>query len=118
MTQEKLLLRIVASLYPDRKPSEIRKIIDKALEKPECADDIELWNVMTKERSEPEKERIIEHHYHETPHWYPVWYESKPYNLCDWKITCGDTFTGTDSNAVSSLTIDARNCVLEELGVY
>lgn len=77
--QERLAYRILASLYPDRKPSEIRRIIDKALEKEENPDDIELWAIMTREQDgektkteEVTKKIIEEHHYHHhdyRPYW-------------------------------------------------
>ena len=105
-SQERIAYRILASLYPDRKPSEIRKIIDKALEKDENDDDIELWAIMTKEKAEkknePEKKIIEEHHYHH--------YDYKPY----WYTTvtasdlnpCVTTING-HSDGADSITIDS-----------
>ena len=66
--EEKLAFRILASLYPDSKPSEIRKIINDALEKQVCSDDVSLWMALTKETGESQKKEVevIEHHYHHT----------------------------------------------------
>jgi len=109
--QEKLAFRILASIYPDRRPSEIRKIIDDAMSKEERSDDIELWAVLAKEKTENEtekkevvKERIIERHYHD--YWYPY------YNYCGTvttTITCNSTdkLTGTSTEGVYSTT---TNC--------
>ena len=107
--QEKLAFRILASLYPDRRPSEIRKIIDDALSKEERSDDIELWAVLTKEKAENEtekkevvKERIIEHHYHD------YWWNNRPYyNTCETTITCNslnDILNGTRDDTYATAT--------------
>ena len=107
--QEKIAFRILASLYPDRRPSEIRKIIDDALSKEERSDDIELWAVLTKEKAENEtekkevvKERIIEHHYHD------YWWGNRPYyNTCETTITCNslnDLLNGTRDDAYETAT--------------
>lgn len=78
---EEKFARILAVLYPDRRPSEIRKIMDDALAKEPNPDDVELWMTLAKaktEKSEPAVlERIIErHHYHD-------WYHPYGYNSCE-----------------------------------
>lgn len=62
---EKTAFHILAALYPDRKPSEVRKIIEDALSKEANPDDVELWMILAKERDEkPVKTVIEEHHYY------------------------------------------------------
>ncbi len=99
--QERIAFRILANLYPDSRPSEIRKIIDDALSKDERIDDMELWAALTKEKvgEEPVKEKIIEHHYHD---WYHPWVytyasnESLTTPLTNSPIiTCNDNITLT-----------------------
>lgn len=99
--RERLAFRILASLFPDYKPSEVRKVIEEALEKEECQDDVELWMAIVggkAEKSEEPKEkvveRIIEHHY--TYPWY-VNYESIPCSSEEHKITCESTSGRTPS---------------------
>ena len=107
--QLKLSLRIIASLYPDRKPSDVRKIIDDALAKPENHDDIKLWDMMTQENAEHDKQETVtkkvveEHHYHHYDYTYPwyksTWVSGTDITLCnsdiasDSRITTGDTFS-------------------------
>lgn len=106
--QERIAFRILASLYPDRKPSEIRKIIDDALAKEECPDDVELWMILAKDKVEekPEKEvvkeRVIEHHYHD--YWHGPYYYNTPTVTTDsititcnenGKITASDDYVGS-----------------------
>lgn len=75
----KLAFRVLASLYPDRRPSEVRKIITEALQKEENKDDIELWMCLARETAESKEEKetppttkvIEEHHYH---HYDYPWY--------------------------------------------
>ena len=105
--QERIAFRILASLYPDRKPSEIRKIIDDALAKEECPDDVELWMILAKDKVEekPEKEvvreRVIEHHYHD--------YWHGPYYYTTTTLTDTDSITvQCDANG-DMATID--NCI-------
>ena len=107
--REKLAFRILASLYPDSKPSEIRKIIDKALSKEERNDDIELWAVLTKEKTEDKeenvKERIIEHHYHDR--WYgPYWYNyaRDKITLNNPVITCDADYCTVGNTSNESIT--------------
>lgn len=115
--EERVAFRILASLYPDSKPSEIRKIIDDALAKEECKDDVELWialakNAKEEKTEEPVKKVIEEHHYHHYD-----WY--RPYTITygntdsvpttdKWTITCNDSSnTYTDINSIT-----ASNCGL------
>lgn len=73
---EKTAFRILAALYPDRKPSEVRKIIEDALSKEANPDDVELWMILAKEQDEkPVKTAIEEHHYHhyDSYHPYTLW---------------------------------------------
>ena len=124
--QEKLAFRILASLYPDSRPSEIRKIIDDALAKDERSDDIELWAALTKEKAEksepdmPVKEKVIERHYY---HNYP-WYTSNVTltGTCSDTITCGTcdassvTISGFSNNASDSMcSLSACDNVLDYL---
>lgn len=101
---EKLAFRILASLYPDSKPSEIRKIINDALAKEENMDDVSLWIALTKETSDPKKDdapkkEIIEHHYyHHHDYWWQnngvsltgITYDSNKPLRDDIAITCKD----------------------------
>lgn len=102
--QKRLAFRILASLYPDRRPSEIKKIIDDALAKEERTEDIELWMALTNKKPKEEKvvveKKIIEeHHYHDH---YPYWYNTIATPCIDkYTITCGDSITGTDSSATT-----------------
>ena len=116
--QKKLAFRILASLYPDRRPSEIKKIIDDALAKEERTEDIELWMALTNEKPKEEKiteKKIVEeHHYHHYDRYYPYWYNTITQPWIDkYTITCGDSITGTDSSTttVSSdyITISSNN---------
>ena len=80
---EKLAFRILASLYPDSKPSEIRKIINDALAKEENMDDVSLWMALAKETSDPKKDdapkkEIVEHHYY---HHHDYWWQNNGVNL-------------------------------------
>lgn len=102
--QERAAYRILASLYPDRKPSEIRKIIDKAMDQEERSDDMELWAILVNEKlkEEPEKPEVTkkiieEHHYH---HYDRPWY------------TYGTTITSTTANLCSNdaVTTDSVTC--------
>lgn len=69
---EKTAFRILAALYPDRKPSEVRKIIEDALSKEANPDDVELWMILAKEQDEkPVKTVIEEHHYHHYDRYLP-----------------------------------------------
>ena len=81
-SRERLAFRILASLFPDYKPSEVRKVIEEALEKEECQDDVELWMAIVGGKAEEPKEkvveRIVEHYYG-----YP-WYVNRDYLT----ITC------------------------------
>jgi len=110
--REKLAFRILASLYPDRRPSEIRKIIDEALAKEENNDDIELWAVLTKEKTnkeEPVKEKIIEHHYHD--YWYhPYTYLTSPNFPIDNTpiITCDGTNISNTITDLNKITVDSN----------
>ena len=117
--EEKLAFRILASLYPDSKPSEIRKIINDALEKQVCSDDVSLWMALTKETGESQKKEVevIEHHYH---HYHPWWsngnisltgtnYEPDPITTDKITITCegnrgNDSISCTDYYTSSSVT--------------
>lgn len=112
--KEKLAFRILASLYPDRKPSEIRRIIDDALAKEPNNDDVELWAILTREKvndkEDTVKERIIEHHYHDR--WYgPYWYNyaSDKITLNNPVITCEDNntiaFADCNCNGETRLTM-------------
>lgn len=108
--QKRLAFRILASLYPDRRPSEIKKIIDDALAKEERTEDIELWMALTNEKPKEEKvvveKKIIEeHHYHDH---YPWYYNYTVTPTTNKYTICGDNITGTDSSAttVSSDYID------------
>ena len=81
---EKLAFRILASLYPDSKPSEIRKIINDALAKEENMDDVSLWMALAKETSDPKKDdapkkEIVEHHHHYHHHDY--WWQNNGVSL-------------------------------------
>ena len=117
--QEKLAFRILASLYPDRKPSEIRKIIDKALEKEENKDDIELWAILTREypADEPKKEetvreKIIErHYYHDHFGWNPStisWCNDRIPND-NITITCNGTDSSDNTYIYADYLADALN---------
>lgn len=117
--QERIAFRILASLYPDRKPSEIRKIIDKALEKEENSDDIELWSIMTRETSdkeikkeEPAREKVIErHYYHNHSYW--------PYSTtCDSTAPTIDTITICGVEGVSNTVSAASNCGTATIADY
>ena len=72
---EKTAFRILAALYPDRKPSEVRKIIEDALSKEANPDDVELWIILAKEQDmkqeTPVTKVIEEHHYHHYDRYYP-----------------------------------------------
>lgn len=117
--QTKLAFRILATLCPDCKPSEVRKIIDEVLSKEANQDDIDLWMALTKdhpeEKKEPEKKIIEEHHYHHYDYWHGPYYTltSSPsiINKDYLTITCDntDTITGTQSNTVdyNSITISS-----------
>ena len=109
---EKLAFRILASLYPDSKPSEIRKIINDALAKEENMDDVSLWMALAKETdgSTQKKEvEVVEHHYH---HYHPWWsngnisltgtsYEPDTVTTDKITITCKDN--SANSSSVSNV---------------
>jgi len=108
--QERLAYRILASMYPDRRPSEVRKIIEDAMAKEENIDDIELWELLCREKSEEKKEetkvveRVVEHHHY---HGYGYYYNATPVINDHWTITCnGDTVNpcGSDSATYVSLS--------------
>lgn len=115
--QTRLAFRILASLYPDKKPSEIKKIITDALKKKECPEDVDLWMVLAKNVSEEkteetpavEKKVVEEHHYYHYD-WAKPWYYS-PSSItyaCTSEpiskdtITCGGSWTGFDELTISS----------------
>ena len=101
--EERAAYTVLASLYPDKKPSEVRKIIEKALEKDVDPDDVELWSILMKQKAgdEPEtevvREKIIEHHYHDR---YPYY-----------TLTCGDSITVSGTSfSCSGETRDSVFC--------
>jgi len=120
---EKLAFRILASLYPDSKPSEIRKIINDALAKEENMDDVSLWMALAKEtgdkKDEPkQKKEIIEHHYY---HHHDYWWQNNGISLTgitydstskplrdDVVITCKDN---SENSSISSADYVATSSV-------
>ena len=99
MDQKRLAFRILASIYPDRRPSEIREIINEALSKKENKDDIELWMALTKEKTEKEEPKVVEHHYYHDHYW-PTWTTTTNTlgSSETYKITCSsnnDTYSNT-----------------------
>lgn len=116
--QTRLAFRILASLYPDKKPSEIKKIITDALKKKECPEDVDLWMVLAKNVSEEkteetpavEKKVVEEHHYYHHYNWANPWYSSPSITYLstsepiskDTTITCGDSWTCFDGLTISS----------------
>ncbi|MCR4649214.1 MAG: hypothetical protein K5776_09070 [Lachnospiraceae bacterium] len=114
--QTRLAFRILASLYPDKKPSEIKKIITDALKKKECSEDVDLWMVLAKNVSEEkteetpavEKKVVEEHHYYHYD-WAKPWYSSPSITytctsepISKDTITCGGSWTGFDGLTISS----------------
>ena len=113
----RLAFRILASLYPDKKPSEIKKLISDALKKKSSPEDEELWMILTKdaaeekkeETKEPDKKMIEEHHYyyHHDDYWKPYYtwtaetISAPRVNLCD-SITVTGTCDDSYSIAASS----------------
>ena len=100
----RLAFRVLASLYPGRRPSEVRKIITEALQKEENKDDMELWMCLARETAEPKEEKetppttkvIEEHHYH---HYDYPWYGRT--NLV------GTSLTSDDVVITPTITCDA-----------
>ena len=105
----RLAFRILASLYPDRRPSEIRKIIDDALTKEERTDDIELWMCLARDANETKKEetaekKIIEtHEYHHYYDYSRPWWQTVTSRDVD--ITCGTV--GSITSGTGTLLQDA-----------
>lgn len=106
----RLAFRILASLYPDRRPSEIRKIIDDALTKEERTDDIELWMCLARDANETKKEETAEKKIIETHEYHHHYYDyNHPHSW--WSTLSTDTLTTCDtSNGVSSDVSDS-NCI-------
>ena len=114
--EERMAYRILASLYPDRKPSEVRKIIDETLAKDASKDDIELWRIIAAEKPEepkkdvpePIKETIVEkHYYHDGTRW---WYGPYYYNGITTSVTTTSpsiTYACADTASTSTITADA-----------
>lgn len=105
---EKTAFRILATLYPDRKPSEVRKIIDDALSKEANPDDVELWMILSKEQDEkPVKTVIEEHHYHHYDRDYPyTTWTTTPVDK--YTITCnsiGETVSSTGYLDTTGVTL-------------
>lgn len=109
----RLAFRILASLYPDKKPSEVKKIITEALEKEECPEDMELWMILTKNAEEeqeekPAEKKVIEEHHYYHHYGYDTTVPSITYCNSDknsdpyWTITCNDD-TSVVTNAISSI---------------
>ena len=97
----------------------VLKIIDKALEKEENSDDIELWSIMTRETSdkeikkeEPAREKVIErHYYHNHSYW--------PYSTtCDSTAPTIDTITICGVEGVSNTVSAASNCGTATIADY
>ena len=119
--QTRLAFRILANLFPDKKPSEIKKIITDALKKKECPEDVELWMVLTRDLSEEketpvaEKKVIEEHHYHHYD-WYHPYYVNQPVTKDYWTITCNGSDTISCSNSgnydYDSITISSNALTL------
>ena len=116
--REHLAFRILASLFPDKKPSEVKKIIADALKKKECPEDVELWMVLAKDLSEEKEEktiekRIIEEHHH---YWYgPYYTTTTPMIHKDYlTITCDDTISSSNTGNYdyNSITISADSLTL------
>ena len=99
MDSKQIALRILASLYPDAKPSEVRTIIDEAMKKDVNKDDVSLWESLVSQTNEDKKEepRVIERHYYHNDYWRP-WYTTTDHV----DITCGGAITGTCSNSIQS----------------
>lgn len=110
----RLAFRILASLYPDKKPSEIKKIISDALKKEERPEDMELWMILTKdaeedkkEESKPDKKVIEEHHYYHHDYGAPWYYATPTINCDDSTETNKYTFTCNDvSNTIGTISSD------------
>ena len=121
--EERMAYRILASLYPDRKPSEVRKIIDEALAKDVSKDDIELWRIIAAEKPEeskkdvpePIKEKIVEKHfYHDGYRWWygPYYYDNNNITVTSTN-TASPTITSTASDLpFDSITISSNACTL------
>ena len=97
MEPDKIAFRILASLYPDEKPSEIRKVIDEAMKKDVNDDDISLWKSLVSRSASEQKEepKVIERHYYHHDYWRP-WYTATD----GVTITCDGNANGTYSNRI------------------
>lgn len=97
MEPDKIAFRILASLYPDAKPSEIRKVIDEAMKKDVNDDDISLWKSFVSRSASEQKEepKVIERHYYHDC-WRPWYTTTNGYD--DITINCGGSTAGTHSN--------------------
>ena len=120
--QTKLAFRILATLCPDCKPSEIRKVIDEVLSKEASQDDIELWMALTKDYPEEKKKetpseekKVIEehHYYHHYDHIWsgPYYYTTAPSTVDKWTITCTDSNTNSAISS-DSITVSSNALVL------
>ena len=128
--EEKTAYKILAAIYPDKKPSEVRQIVEEALNKKASNDDVELWAIIVREFSddskknstEPIKEKIIEKHfYHDgRPYWYGPYYYNDISTISTTSadtpvITCGsngstiaDSSTiELSSNSISDVSFDS-----------